>query len=506
MSSPPTPSPQLPRCPNCAMFFVNNRSLDCHLKMYCQRAPSSLELSRLRSCEPHSKRIGIQIRKVYKTDGGSVVLSTDDSLEDTRSPVKLNLVDSNGFNTRTTKSPSKQTLSPSNVQAKLKYINSDGPISVIRINREIHKFCNFSKFTCKLCRQKFSSTTSLKRHSASHLSWTRYACSICGLREFNHFKTRKHIIIDHNILPSNVDRYFSKVHYFNAPFRKDVQKHIPPDIERIYLDSAKEQASPTKEYSTLDIDIKEEVEEASDEAQDENEAEAEADEKNKELQSEASLLQILTQNQCSSNTSPVSETRNASTSSKSPQMLTLKLKRIQIDSIIPTELDVRKPDPTNLAKSKTLDSIIKTITVSSISRSKSMPIAEESSTDVKNMCEALVKSPAKSGLSSRERRLVRPPAKRQFPDTIPTFTGNAEKKQALEHAKSGEPVTKNKESTTKSSLRGNVSTVQPIENKSELSKDSNRMSGKKFKISLPGLMRKSGENGYGKCLPRGSKE
>ena len=446
------------------MFFVNKRSLECHLNLYCQRAASSSALSRLKDQdEPLSKKIGIQIRKVYKTQSDSVTESNDSGVVVTRSPIKLKLVGNPEFQSDAVEGE-KATVNNVNklsIHTSIRYLNSEGPMSIARINREMHTFCNFQKFTCKLCRQRFSSTTSLKRHSASHLSWTRYVCALCGLREFNNFKIRKHLMLDHSITPAKVSYHFKKAHYFNAPFKDDIMKHVPPAIERSYF------SSPSRIEPKLS-DIKMEQDQVVDDLGD-REQEVQA-------QSEAPLLQLLAQN----SEQVVPETQSLPTSPKAPQTLTLKLKRIQLDSpdISKHKVQQEKVKILNKLKSKSLDSIIKSITVSSSSR------IQHTLSEQPVHAAASKKLPEASGLSSRQRRVIRPPAKRKFPDSPETFTGGQAKKQALEIQDISLPF--NDKPTSKKTLPSNSTTESKIM----------RSSGRKLKISLPGLMKRPDSNGY----------
>ena len=194
------------------MFFTTERSLNLHLKYNCLKGTDAL--CPISEIKESPKKIGIQIRKVYKTSDGSVVVSSGGPSD---SPVKV-------IETSLNSSP--------NI-AKVRYLDSRGPLSIDEVNADISKYINYAKARCKACSANWSSKSSLKRHSALHVCWTRFECRFCGLRHYNSYTLQDHIINNHQVHPTDVGQYCDQVNYFNAPFRKNILNCPPPRVVKV---------------------------------------------------------------------------------------------------------------------------------------------------------------------------------------------------------------------------------------------------------------------------------
>ncbi|XP_047740746.1 uncharacterized protein LOC108680352 isoform X2 [Hyalella azteca] len=212
------------RCPDCSMFFVSHRSLEAHKEFYCQLdaaqpAPSrraSIEaiqerpLTRTPVSESPTKKIGIQIRKVYKTEDKELpptfdLRSTSDN-DESSSLSRINNNDGSGIK----------------FEVGYKYPNSQGPLSDTFIMGKVMSFCSLEKFRCTLCRKNFCNGSSVRKHAAIHLRWTRFLCLLCGFRDYQECRMVKHVCEVHQVQAKETISYYTESHFINGDFRKEL--------------------------------------------------------------------------------------------------------------------------------------------------------------------------------------------------------------------------------------------------------------------------------------------
>ncbi|EFN81995.1 Zinc finger protein 800 [Harpegnathos saltator] len=63
-------------------------------------------------------------------------------------------------------------------------MQSDETELTLSIKNKIAAMTNFQRLQCLLCKRKFISTTSLRRHMANHIKWYRYRCKLCDFKCF----------------------------------------------------------------------------------------------------------------------------------------------------------------------------------------------------------------------------------------------------------------------------------------------------------------------------------
>ena len=432
VTAPPTPS--LPRCPHCSMFFVTEKSLETHLSYYCVTAPYSkdnrlhttsdvlleLPFSKApipRKESPPTKKIGIQVRKDYKTE--EIVVSDDvgrrQSCEGdsaSKSPIKLRYIseESNSLGHQ------KEYIEPicnNNTLNKQPILNygSKGPLSLSEAEEIMGKFCDLTRNACKICRKRFFSNNNIRRHAAVHMSWTRYSCSHCSFRSYHKFLLLKHLLDLHNIVESEAPGSYVDEHYLNDSFKTDIsqktsdrnslRKSSQDSIDKTNdcISGSKELGDSSNLNSSEMVDVL--VEEIIYPKKENLPHQIPAkDEEDKHLKSPSSL---------------------SSPDANKPKKMTLKLKKVNLNSIVSEKGkgSLLEEKIRSLARSKSSSSYIKTVTVSA----KSFESPKEESVSRK------LPSPVSS---SRERRTIRPPAKRRYPDSPVCFTSLPSKKSKAE--------------------------------------------------------------------------
>ena len=536
-------NPHMPRCPNCSMYFIGERSLNTHLTHYCHKlnaSPSVANVRRLVSPDcniasmplpkmsPPTKRIGIQIRKVYKTESGAVVCQvadkprrlSQDSISDDGQYEEINTTMNSSINSTVCNSViSSKERSPLKLKVvkaadlqddavKHEYPESKGPFSSREMDDKVRDICNLSKIMCRLCRKKFHSLTGVRRHAAIHMNWSRFVCSVCGYRTYHRFEITKHVL-KHESDDCEISDLFEDIHYLNGPFKADIHTASSPSQGS---PSKKKTKSEQNNESTVDVLL----------------------EVNHNIDTTDNPAVINGQN-CESHTKLI-EDQNKTTKSlaeepiqeamkiaSSPQTFTLKLKTVNINSSgnVQGAFGKKLQKSISNSKPKSLDSIIKTITVSAKPCEKSDSNEKYAATlDVKdNSPASKEKTNSSESVPSRQRRVIRAPVKRQYPDSPPTFTGNLSKKQAIalndkpQQQSSGKEKKASITSTAKDSsddnspmrknVRNLVNATSPIKVKeitgrksdakktSDTKHDVSKTSpGKKWKINISSLTKK----------------
>lgn len=160
------------RCMKCDRKFNTPSALESHGR-FCslmQMVPPETPMNPLFRSETPEKKIAIQIRKDYKKSFPF--------------EVGISNLSSDG------KCPHVMFKVPKTPQEKENHS---------RIEEMMGEFCDLSNFSCIPCGKKYQSITTLKRHSAFHMDWTRFQCSLCHYKSYHRYEVINHYITKHNV-------------------------------------------------------------------------------------------------------------------------------------------------------------------------------------------------------------------------------------------------------------------------------------------------------------------
>lgn len=486
---------------------------------------------------PPEKRIGIQIRKVYKTDDETAVVNPSapgdestkpvsglSSARNAVSPLKLKTVVAGTTSGGSVVKKSLTYVSPSRDISNdvgsasssatspqwVEYPESRGPVALRDIDAVIKIMCDETKSFCRLCYKTFKTSSHTRRHAAVHLNWTRFMCLACGLRTFDEYKAARHVIGSHHNCVEDVKQLnkgghnlhkahsciedakniYREGHYLNKPFLADLSLGETgnrfSNLMSMKLDSG-------KAYRKIVMEVTEYLQRICPDSLRISETKASDSSFSSIPDSDPLRLSAATSSSSVNSSYELGASTIVEHVMKAPQKLTLKLKRVHLDSV-PIKL---YPDDTkqllSKAKSKSLESIIKTITI----RSKS-PRKLESSTTTEQPeregCPATDDSHADHSSTghqssgSRMRRVIRPPAKRRYPDFPPTFTGSVKRQAGVDSANPDKPtkiLLKNIKKTFNDPACPNDKKRMETIKKSET-----MSSGNKLKINISSLTKK----------------
>ncbi|XP_064077628.1 uncharacterized protein LOC135195288 isoform X2 [Macrobrachium nipponense] len=160
------------RCMKCARKFNTPSALESHGR-FCslmQMAPPETPMNPLFRSETPEKKIAIQIRKDYKKS--------------------INPFEAGISSHSDEKCPHVMFKIPKTPQEKE---------NQSRIEEMMGEFCDLSNFSCIPCGKKYQSITTLKRHSAYHMDWTRFQCSLCHYKSYHRYEVINHCATKHNV-------------------------------------------------------------------------------------------------------------------------------------------------------------------------------------------------------------------------------------------------------------------------------------------------------------------